>query len=198
MQLFRIDILTVPTLFKPPLFADERGWFSEVFNAERAARSGLPVVYVQDNHSLSVHSGTVRGLHFQAPPFAQGKLVRVLRGAILDFAVDIRVGSPSFGQHIAVELSAENRQQFYVPIGYAHGFVTTRPDTEVFYKVTNYYNKASDMGLRYDDPDLKLDWKLGNNSAILSDKDRLLPYFRSFESPFTHDGEPMRLRTVET
>ncbi len=189
--------MTVPTLFKPPLFTDERGWFSEVFNAERAARLGLPVIYVQDNHSLSVHSGTVRGLHFQAPPFAQGKLVLVLKGAILDFAVDIRAGSPSFGQHIAVELSAENRLQFYIPIGYAHGFVTTRPDTEVFYKVTNYYNKAADMGLRFDDPDLGLDWKLDENSVTLSDKDKALPYFSGFESPFTYDGQPMSLTTVE-
>ena len=159
----------------PKKFGDARGFFSETYNRQVFARSGLDLEFVQDNQSLSAEVGTIRGLHFQSPPFAQDKLVRVVRGAILDVAVDIRRSSPTFGQHVAVELSRENWRQLLVPIGFAHGFVTLEPDTEVIYKVTNYYSPANDLGLAFDDPALGIDWRVDLSRAVLSDKDRRHP-----------------------
>ncbi len=154
---------------------DHRGFFSEVFSRQAFRDAGLELDFVQDNHSFSAEVGTIRGLHFQSPPFAQDKLVRVARGRILDVAVDLRKGSKTFGRHIAVELSRENWRQLLVPIGFAHGFRTLEPDTEVLYKVTNVYSPANDLGLAFDDPELGIDWGFDLGRAKLSDKDRRHP-----------------------
>lgn len=162
-------------IITPKKFGDRRGFFSETYNRRAAAEAGIHLEFVQDNHSLSADVGTIRGLHFQSAPFAQDKLVRAPRGRILDVAVDLRRSSPTFGRHVAVELSAENWRQLLVPIGFAHGFCTLEPDTEVFYKVTNYYSPAHDHGLAFDDPALGIAWPIDATKAILSDKDRRLP-----------------------
>ena len=162
-------------IITPKKFGDRRGFFSETYNRRAAAEAGIHLEFVQDNHSLSADVGTIRGLHFQSAPFAQYKLVRAPRGRILDVAVDLRRSSPTFGRHVAVELSAENWRQLLVPIGFAHGFCTLEPDTEVFYKVTNYYSPAHDHGLAFDDPALGIAWPVDAAKAILSDKDRRLP-----------------------
>ncbi|MGX1740383.1 dTDP-4-dehydrorhamnose 3,5-epimerase [Bosea sp. NPDC055353] len=159
----------------PRKFGDHRGFFSETWSHKAFAEAGLDLDFVQDNQSLSAPVGTLRGLHFQSPPFAQDKLVRVTRGRILDVAVDIRASSPTFGKHVAVELSAENWKQLLVPIGFAHGFVTLEPDTEVLYKVTAPYAPANDHGLAFDDPALGIDWRLPLSGLTLSDKDRKHP-----------------------
>jgi dTDP-4-dehydrorhamnose 3,5-epimerase len=159
----------------PKKFGDHRGFFSEVYAQRSFAEAGVEMDFVQDNHAFSADKGTLRGLHFQSPPFAQDKLLRVTRGRILDVAVDLRKSSPSFGRHVAVEISAENWRQILVPIGFAHGYVTLEPDTEVLYKVTNYYAPDHDHGLAWDDPELGIDWGLDANQAILSNKDRNHP-----------------------
>lgn len=186
----------MPILFKPPRFSDDRGWFSETYHAERYRTAGLDVEFVQDNQSYSKAVGTLRGLHFQAPPHAQGKLVRVLRGRILDVAVDIRVGSPTYGQWISAELSAADGHQLYVPVGYAHGFATLEPDTEVLYKVTDYYDKASEGGIVWNCPRIGVEWGLGTTAAVLSPKDEVLPHLDDLSSPFLFDGKPMRLEVI--
>ncbi len=162
-------------IITPKKFGDHRGFFSETWSRNAFAEAGLDLDFVQDNQSLSAPVGTLRGLHFQSAPFAQDKLVRVTRGRILDVAVDIRASSPSFGKHVAVELSAENWRQLLVPIGFAHGFVTLEPDTEVLYKVTAPYAPANDHGLAFDDPALGIDWRLPLSGLTLSDKDRKHP-----------------------
>jgi dTDP-4-dehydrorhamnose 3,5-epimerase len=156
-------------------FADARGVFTETYSRRDFAAIGIPDEFVQDNQSMSVASGTVRGLHFQIQPHAQGKLVRVLRGRVLDVAVDLRAASPSFGQHVAAELSAENGLMMWVPPGFAHGFVTREPETEVAYKVTALYAPDCDRSLAWDDPALAIDWGLAPAEAVLSDKDRRAP-----------------------
>ncbi|ATQ67529.1 MULTISPECIES: dTDP-4-dehydrorhamnose 3,5-epimerase [Methylosinus] len=168
----------------PKKFGDERGFFSETHNQNKWDAHGLHYRFVQDNHSLSREVGVIRGLHFQTAPFAQDKLVRVVRGRILDVAVDIRRSSPTFGRHVAVELSAENWRQLLVPIGFAHAFCTLEPDTEVFYKVTNFYSGANDRGLAFDDPDLGIDWPVALERAVLSDKDRRWPRLRDLADAF--------------
>ncbi|WP_159726102.1 dTDP-4-dehydrorhamnose 3,5-epimerase [Methylosinus sp. Ce-a6] len=169
----------------PDRFGDARGFFSETYNQRRWEERGLPPLgFVQDNHSLSRDTGVLRGLHFQMAPFAQDKLVRVTRGRILDVVVDIRRSSPSFGRHVAVELSAENWRQLLVPIGFAHGFCTLEPDTEVIYKVTNFYSAPHDRGLAFDDPDLDIAWPVAPDRAILSDKDRRWPRLRDLADTF--------------
>lgn len=168
----------------PQRFEDARGFFAETYNRQVFAAAGIGVEFVQDNHSLSVPAGTVRGLHFQSPPFAQDKLVRVVRGRILDVAVDLRASSPSFGRHVAVELSAQNRRQLFVPVGFAHGFCTLEPETEVLYKVSNYYSKAHDHGLAWDDPALAIAWPVAPERAVLSDKDRQHPRLADLPSYF--------------
>jgi len=166
-------------------FGDERGFFSEVYNRLRFEEAGLEFDFVQDNHSLSIKAGTIRGLHFQCPPFAQGKLVRVTRGRILDVAVDLRRSSPTYGQHVAVELSAENWRQLLVPVGFAHGFCSLEPDTEVLYKVTSYYSAEHDRGLAFDDPALGIPWPIPVREAILSEKDCKHPRLAELPAYFT-------------
>ena len=159
----------------PVRHGDARGWFSEVFRADRLAAGGIAAAFVQDNQSFSAPVGTVRGLHFQTPPAAQAKLVRVLAGAILDVAVDLRSGSASFGRHVAVRLDAEGGEQLFVPAGFAHGFCTLAPDTMVAYKVDAYYSPASDRSLLWNDPALAIPWPVSEAEAELSDKDRRAP-----------------------
>ncbi len=163
---------------------DARGFFSEVWNRKRFAEAGLNHDYVQINHSLSAETGTLRGLHFQSHPFAQDKLVRVARGRILDVAVDIRHGSPTFGRHVAVELSADNGRQLLVPVGFAHGFCTLEPDTEVVYQVTAYYSGEHDHGLAFDDAALAIAWPYPAHTLILSDKDRRHPRLADLPAHF--------------
>ena len=155
-------------------FSDNRGFFSETYNAQALAQSGITLNFVQDNHLFSVEKGVVRGLHFQSHPFAQDKLIRVTRGAILDVAVDIRHGSPTFGKHVSAMLSAENWHQLLIPVGFAHGLMTLEPQTEVQYKVTNCYSPANDLGLLWNDPDLKIAWPHEEN-IITSEKDGRRP-----------------------
>jgi len=177
-----------PLLITPRRHEDARGFFSETFNARAFAQHEIAGPFVQDNHVLSRERGVIRGLHFQVEPSPQGKLIRVLKGAILDVAVDIRTGSPTFGQHVAVELSAENWQQLWVPIGFAHGYCTLTSDTEVAYKVTGYYDPSADRGLAFDDPEIGIDWPVRGEDAILSDKDRRQPALRDLGEPFRYAG----------
>lgn len=176
---------------EPKRFGDHRGFFSETYNRARLAEAGFDREFVQDNHSLSATPGTLRGLHFQTPPFAQDKLVRVTRGAVLDVAVDLRSGSPTYGDHAAVELSAANWRQLLVPVGFAHGFVTLEPDTEVVYKVTEYYSPEHDAGLLWSDPLIGIDWSAAPAAPTLSAKDAAAPGFAGFVSPFPWE-EPAR------
>jgi dTDP-4-dehydrorhamnose 3,5-epimerase len=179
------------TLIKPKRFSDSRGWFSETYSRRAAETLGITDEFVQDNHSLSRPAGTVRGLHFQTSPHAQAKLVRCIRGRMMDYAVDLRQGSPSYGRHVAAELTAENGWQLYVPVGFAHGFVTLEPDTEVVYKVTSYYAPESDGGVRWNDPAIGIDWPLPPGGPALSPKDETLPLLADWQSPFPYDGEPL-------
>ena len=176
------------TIVAPKRFGDERGFFSEVYNASAFAEAGIETLFVQDNHSLSARVGTVRGLHFQSPPHAQVKLVRVTRGRILDVAVDLRRSSPTYGRHVAVELSAQNWRQLLVPVGFAHGFCTLEPDTEVVYKVSAPYAAAHDLGLAWDDPALGIAWPVGPAEATLSDKDRRQPRLADLPPYFDRGG----------
>lgn len=173
----------------PRRFGDSRGHFSETWSARRMAGAGLDIAFVQDNHSFSAETGTVRGLHYQTPPNAQGKLVRVAVGRILDVAVDVRRGSPTYGRWVAEELSDENGAQLWVPRGFLHGFVTLVPDTHVIYKVDGYYAPDCDGAVRFDDPDLAIDWGIDPARAVLSDKDAAAPAFRDFETPFAYSAE---------
>jgi len=172
MNVIQTDLPDVK-IVEPRRFGDRRGFFSETFNRRILAENGIDMDSVQDNHSLSGPKGTVRGLHFQKPPMDQAKLVRVTQGAVLDVAVDIRVGSPTFGRHVAVVLSAENWRQLYVPKGFAHGFCTLEPDTEVIYKVDNYYAPDFEDGILWNDPALGIEWPVLPEDAVLSDKDKV-------------------------
>jgi dTDP-4-dehydrorhamnose 3,5-epimerase len=175
-------------LVEPTRIGDARGFFSETFRADRFEEAAGPVRFVQDNHSASAARGTIRGLHYQKEPRAQGKLIRVTKGAILDVAVDIRTGSPTYGQHVAVELSAENWRQLWVPAGFLHGFCTLVEDVEVIYKVTDYYSREHDAGVRWDDPDIGVAWPVSGEEARLSDKDRTAPLLREIGPEFTYRG----------
>lgn len=165
----------------PRKFGDDRGFFSETYNAKSFAEAGIDLTFVQDNHSYSAAKGVVRGLHYQLPPFAQDKLVRVTRGAILDVAVDIRKSSPTFGKWVALEVSAEKWNQILVPKGFAHGFMTLVENTEVIYKVTSYYSPEHDRSIRFDDPAIGIDWPISSSSVQLSDKDQKAPLFADAE-----------------
>lgn len=181
-------------LVRSKRFVDERGWFSETYNEKIFSQFGIKDRFVQDNHSLSVHPCTVRGLHFQAPPFSQAKLVRCLRGRIFDVAVDIRRASPTFGRWVSAELSAENGFQLYLPVGFAHGFVTLDPATEVIYKVSNVYSPDSDGGILWNDPQIGVEWPIAEGVIpTLSAKDERQPLLRDFDSPFEYDGIPLEI-----
>ena len=173
-------------LVHPVRHGDARGHFTETWREDLWAPAGVKGPFVQDNHSFSSQRGVLRGLHFQSPPAAQAKLVRCTRGAILDVAVDIRAGSPTFGEHVAVELSAENGKQLYLPEGFAHGLLTLQENTEVQYKVSDYYSPGCDMGIAWNDPDLAINWPLDGALPILSIKDQGLPRFADLPVMF-HD-----------
>lgn len=173
-------------LFTPKRIGDARGYFVETFRQALLDPMTGPLAWVQDNHSKSTEAGVVRGLHCQIPPFAQDKLVRCVRGAILDVVVDARLGSPTFGRHVAAELSEDNGVQIFIPKGFLHGFITRSANTEVAYKVTNYYNAACDKGVRYDDPALAIAWDAPASGAIVSEKDANLPLLKDFPAYFRY------------
>ncbi len=172
-----VEALAIPEvkLVTPQKFGDARGFFSETWQQDRFAEAGIPGPFIQDNHALSTQCGVLRGLHLQVPPSAQGKLVRVVRGAIWDVAVDVRHGSASFGKWVAAELSEENWRQLWVPVGFLHGYCTLTEVTEVIYKVSGPYDRAAERGVIWNDPDLALPWPVPSSGPLLSDKDKLLP-----------------------
>lgn len=188
MQVTELAIPEVK-LIVPKRFEDSRGFFVETYNRRRFSELGIDLDFVQDNHSLSREAGVLRGLHYQIAPHAQAKLVRVVRGRILDVAVDIRKGSPTFGRHAAEELSASNGAMLLVPVGFAHGFVTLEPDTEVIYKVTDTYAPACDRGIAWDDPALGIDWRLGARKAIVSEKDGRHPRLADTAPAFSFQSQ---------
>jgi dTDP-4-dehydrorhamnose 3,5-epimerase len=181
----KVIATTLPEIriYVPRRLGDARGYFTEWYNSRSFAAAGLEQRFVQDNLSMSSLPGTLRGLHFQKPPHAQGKLVGVLRGAIFDVAVDIRRGSPSYGRHVAVELSAELGNQLYIPPGFAHGFCTLQPETLVAYKVTDFYDQEADAGIAWDDPDLAIAWPFDGPPALLSERDGRLPRLAELGTP---------------
>ncbi len=168
-------------VFEPQVWADERGYFFEAFNAQTFKAAGIEANFVQDNQARSTF-GVLRGLHYQLDSFAQAKLVRVLEGEVLDVVVDIRPQSPTYGQSYSIRLSAENKKQLFVPRGFAHGYVVLSPTAEFFYKCDNFYSKAHEGGIHYNDPQLQIDWEIDLNEAILSEKDQVLPYFGEHRS----------------
>ncbi len=176
-------------LVRQPRFDDGRGWFTESWNRARFAGLGIDTDFVQDNHSFSRDAGTVRGLHFQLPPYAQAKLVRCVRGSVFDVAVDIRTGSPTFGQHVGRILSAGNDEQLFIPAGYAHGFMTLEADCEVMYKVSALYNPEAEGGIIWSDRALGIAWPRGD--ASLSAKDAKLPALAALDAGFAYDGVPL-------
>lgn len=182
----RIEALVISDvkLLTPRKHGDHRGFFSETYNRRALAEAGIGVDFVQDNHSLSMQKGTVRGLHFQAPPFAQDKLVRVVRGAVFDVAVDLRRESPTCGRHVSAVLSAAAWNQMLVPAGFAHGFMTIEPDTEVVYKVSDYHAPEHDRGILWNDPVLGIEWPMGEDAAVVSEKDRRQPRLAEIVTPF--------------
>jgi dTDP-4-dehydrorhamnose 3,5-epimerase len=183
----RLDIPDVLGI-SPTKHGDQRGFFSEVYRADELAAHGLTQPFVQDNHVLSANRGVLRGLHFQLPPSAQGKLVRCTRGAVLDVAVDIRAGSPTFGRHVALVLSAANWRQIWVPVGFAHAYVTLEPDCEVIYKTTSYYDPAAERGLAWDDPALGIDWRVPAEELTISAKDQINPRLADLGLAFRYSG----------
>jgi len=170
-------------IFEPKVFGDSRGYFFESFSEKNFIQRGIRENFVQDNESSSVY-GVIRGLHYQASPYEQAKLLRVIEGRILDVVVDIRKGSPSYGKTYAVELTGENKKQLFIPAGFAHGFSVLSEKAVVLYKCNNFYNKESESGIRYNDPQLSIDWKIPEDKAIISDKDKILPLFADNKSNF--------------
>jgi dTDP-4-dehydrorhamnose 3,5-epimerase len=181
----------LPRVIAPKRHIDNRGWFSESFHEKRLRDAGIMCHFVQDNRSNSKTAGTLRGLHFQLPPAAQAKLIGVSRGRILDIAVDVRCGSPTYGSFVSAILSAENGRQLYVPVGFAHGFCTLEKDVEVMYKVSDYYAPAHDGGIRWNDPDIGIPWPFNAAEIVTSEKDGSLPLLKEFVSPFAYDGYPL-------
>lgn len=184
----RFERLTIPdvVLITPKRFGDTRGYFVETFRMNLFENEIGPINFLQDNSSFSAEVGTVRGLHFQLNPKAQGKLVSCVAGALFDVAVDIRVGSPTFGKSVSAELSSDNGRQLWVPPGFAHGFCTLKPDTIISYKVTDYYSPEHDRGLFWSDPALGIDWPVAAEKAILSDKDQKQPHLGELQANFTY------------
>ncbi|MCF6170320.1 MAG: dTDP-4-dehydrorhamnose 3,5-epimerase [Bacteroidales bacterium] len=180
MEIIKTGILDL-CIIKPRVFEDKRGYFFEAYNKTVFRKYGIDETFVQDNESMS-GKGVLRGLHFQKPPFSQGKLVRVIQGSVLDVAVDLRKKSPTYGHWDSVVLSRENKLMYWIPPGFAHGFVTLEADTVFFYKCTNVYNKAAEGALRWNDPNLNIDWKIEH--PLLAEKDKNAPFFGEFDSPF--------------
>lgn len=187
----RSSINVIPKLLRPRRFTDPRGWFSETYNARTYAGLGIEAAFVQDNHSLSVTRGTLRGLHCQLAPHAQAKLVRCLRGAIFDVAVDLRADSPTFGRWVGATLSAEVGEQLFVPVGFAHGFMTLTDDVEVHYKCTDYYAPECEAGVIWNDPAIGIDWPLNGIEPVLSEKDLVLRSLQDFAGQFAYCGTPL-------
>ena len=188
MRILKTDIEGV-LIIEPQLFEDERGYFFEAFSERKFAElTGIETRFVQDNESRSA-VGVVRGLHFQLPPHAQSKLVRVVRGTILDVAVDIRRGSPTFGRHVAVELSEHNHRQLFIPRGFAHGFSVLEGDAIVEYKCDNYYAPEAEGAIRWNDPTLAIDWRVADNKAIVSAKDMVNPLFEECDTLFDYNTD---------
>jgi dTDP-4-dehydrorhamnose 3,5-epimerase len=181
MEIIQTEIQDL-LIIKPKVFEDDRGYFFESYNRQNFLDHGIDVNFVQDNESRSMKN-VLRGLHFQKPPFSQGKLVRVMRGSVLDVAVDLRKSSPTYGKWASIVLTDKNKWMYWVPEGFAHGFLTLEDNTVFFYKCTNVYNRESEGSIRWNDPDLKIDWR-NVVSPILSDKDKISPLFADFDSPF--------------
>jgi len=186
----------LPRIIVPKRHVDDRGCFSEIFHEKRLYDLGITCRFVQDNQASSKRAGTLRGLHFQLPPAAQAKLVTVLRGRILDVIVDVRRGSPTFGKHVSTELSAESGRQLYIPVGFAHGYLTLEDDVVLMYKVSDYYAPAYDGGICWNDPGIAIPWPFKNADIIISDKDGRLPSLKEFASPFAYDGHLLAPLTV--
>lgn len=189
-----VESLAIPEVrvVRPKKHGDHRGFFSEVYNRKELEAAGICIQFVQDNHSLSAERGVVRGLHFQVPPFAQDKLVRVVRGSVFDVAVDLRRGSPTYGKHVSVVLSAGEWNQVLVPIGFAHGLVTLEPDTEVLYKVSDYYSPEHDKGLLWNDPALGIAWPVAAEEVVLSARDKTHPCLTDLPPYFQYEPERVR------
>ena len=185
MSLVTTDIPGV-LIFEPKVFEDSRGYFYESYNEKLFAEKGVTTRFVQDNQSSSSY-GVVRGLHYQLPPHAQVKLVRVLYGIILDVVVDLRKGSPTFGRSYSIELSSENKKQIFIPAGFAHGFSVLSEKADIFYKCSDFYHKDSEAGIIYNDPALKIDWKIPADKVIISDKDKNLPVFADCRNSFVFE-----------
>lgn len=183
--------MPIPRLLLPARHGDSRGWFTESYNRRKFAEMGIVEDWVQDNHSMSAARGTLRGVHFQAPPHAQAKIVRCLVGAIWDVAVDLRAGSPTYARWVGAELTASGGEQLYVPAGFGHGFLTLSENTEVAYKASDYYAPEADFGFAWNDPAMAISWPLGDMEPSLSDRDRSLPGVSGWQSPFAYDGEPL-------
>jgi dTDP-4-dehydrorhamnose 3,5-epimerase len=179
-------------LVKPKRFGDDRGWFTETYNTRQFQKLGIDVRFVQDNHSLSHPPYVVRGIHFQHPPHGQDKLVRCIRGSIFDIAVDLRRGSPTYGNWVGTTLSADNGNQLFVPVGFGHAFVTLEANCEVVYKCSDLYAPESDGGIRWDDPTIHVSWPIpAGQSTTISPKDAMLPFLSGFDSPFAYEGTPL-------
>lgn len=184
--MFAVTAIPEVKIIKAQKFVDPRGWLSETYN-ERALRElGINIRFVQDNHMSSLHKGTVRGMHFQIPPYAQYKLLRVVRGAVFDVAVDVRFGSPTFGQHVSAIISAAEWNQILVPAGFAHGLLTLEPNTEVTYKVSEYYAPEYEAGFLWSDPTLGIEWPVCEGELVISDRDRTLPLFANLPVHFRY------------
>jgi dTDP-4-dehydrorhamnose 3,5-epimerase len=181
----------LPLFFVPKRYIDDRGWFSETLHQQRLRELGINHPFVQENQSSSKRAGTLRGFHFQRPPAAQAKLVSVVRGRILDVAVDVRRGSPSYGNYVSIELSAEGGEQLYIPTGFAHGFVTLEDDVVVMYKASDYYAPSQESGICWNDPDIGFPWPFMDADTVKSDKDGRLPRLKDFDSPFPYEGQPL-------
>ncbi len=185
MEVIKSDIEGV-VIIEPRIFYDDRGYFYESFSDREFREKVCNTIFVQDNQSKSSY-GVIRGLHFQRAPHAQSKLVRVIKGKVLDVAVDIRRGSPTYGKHVAVELTENNHRQLFIPRGFAHGFVVLSQEVIFQYKCDNFYNKESEGAIMWNDPDLGVDWGISESEAILSDKDMESPLFKDFDSPFIYE-----------
>jgi len=185
MNVQQLEIPGVVVL-KPRRFGDDRGYFTEAYNDRAFKAAGIDTLFVQDNHSFSKTKGTIRGMHFQAPPFAQAKLVRAITGRVLDVVVDIRKGSPTFGRSVSAELTSEGGEQIFVPAGFLHGFLTLEADTHIVYKVDKYYSNEADGSVRFDDPALGIDWGCDVSGAVLSAKDANAVSWQDFQSPFAY------------